>query len=253
MLNAFIVGIIVAGFVWWDFLLVFSFAFKSKKAAIRDCLRFEAKALHLISAAFFAYRGGFRLHIQNRVAEPLPDRFLIIANHQSILDIVMIMYNMPVKARARFVAKMELSYGVPLISTLLRRLGHALVRRKGDPLQAMRAVEKFAHRCKADGNCPAIFPEGTRSRTGELGTFHSAGVRKILEVEKLPILVIAVDGGWRVASLKDFFRKFGTTPYYMRYVALLPAPQDKRQTLEAIEESRTLIASALADLRKNYP
>lgn len=244
MRNAFIVFVIVAGFIWWDFLLLLSFVFKPRARAMRDAQEFEDKAISLIFSAFYAY-GGFRPIIENRIREALPPRFLILANHQSLLDIPVIMHHMPVAAHARFIAKKELEQGVPLISTLLRIQGHCLVQRKGDPMHAMQAVAEFSRRSPRDGTCPAIFPEGTRSRTGQLGPFHSAGVRKYMEGEKLPVVVASVEGGWQTASLKDFFARFGSVPYRLRYLALLPAPRDKRETLATIARARELIAEDL--------
>ncbi|MFA6008285.1 MAG: lysophospholipid acyltransferase family protein, partial [Candidatus Shapirobacteria bacterium] len=182
---------------------------------------------------------------ENLLGGSLPERFIVVSNHQSLLDIPIIMHLLPKGRRARFVAKQELAWGIPLISLLLRSSGHCLVRRKGDALQAVRSVSAMSRRCKREGTIPAIFPEGTRSRTGELGEFHSAGFRKILEVEPLPVLVVAVEGGYQVAKLGDFFRCFGKTPYSARFLTLLPAPKNKKEALATLEKSRTLIEDSL--------
>ena len=175
---------------------------------------------------------------------------MIISNHQSLLDIPIIMEILPKGVRARFVAKKELAWGIPLISMLLRTSGHCLVKRKGDALQAMRTVTTMARRCKADGTIPVVFPEGTRSRTGFLGVFHSAGFRKIQEIDALPTLVVAVDGGWKVAKLRDFFRNFGKTEYSARFLALLPASANKKESLSVLDKSRELIEKSLEETRE---
>ena len=151
--------------------------------------------------------------------------------------------------RGRFVAKKELAWGIPLISLLLRTAGHGLVRRKGDALHAMKSIDEMSRRCVREGNIPVIFPEGHRSHSGELGDFHSAGYRKILEAERLPILVAALEGGRYVRTLKDFFRNFGKAPYSVRFVGLLPPPTSKKEALKSLEDSRTLIEGALRDMR----
>lgn len=104
------------------------------------------------------------------------------------------------------VAKRELGDGIPFVSLLLRSQGHALVRRRGKSSQAMRSIRRFARRCEREGTCPVIFPEGTRSRDGEVGDFHTAGVRKILGEARLPIVVAVVEGGWRLASITGLMR-----------------------------------------------
>ena len=249
MRNAFIVMLILAGFSWYDLRYTITRALKPRARAMAECLKYEQRAIALIFAAFSAYR-GFRPVVRNRIGESLPERYLVIANHQSLIDIPIIMHHMPGPAPGRFVAKKELGYGIPLVSKMLRTSGHCLVSRHGDPMQAMKSITAYARRSRKDGTIPVLFPEGTRSRTGELGTFHSAGFRKILEAEKLPIVVASVEGGWQAARLKEFFRSFGESTYHLDYLALLPAPKDKREALAALAESRRLIAESLDRLRK---
>jgi 1-acyl-sn-glycerol-3-phosphate acyltransferase len=175
-----------------------------------------------------SFYGGFRPRVESRLGEALPERFMVVSNHQSLLDIVVIMRTLPPWAKARFVAKRELGYGIPLISLILRVSGHSLVRRKGDALEAMRKVTRMAKRCRREGTIPVIFPEGTRSRTGALGRFHSAGYRKILEVEPIPILVAAMEG-MEDSEYQDFLFNFGNIPFTASYLALLPAPHSKKK------------------------
>jgi len=251
-MNVVIVAVLLIAFFFWEIPLLLTIIFSSKETIKRRTLFFEDKAIGSIISLFHTYR-GFAVQFENRIGQPLPERYVVVSNHQSLLDIPIIMDLLPDGGRARFVAKQELAWGIPLISLLLRTSGHCLVRRKGDALQAVRSVRAMAQRCKAEGTIPAIFPEGTRSRTGALGIFHSAGYRKILEVEPLPILVIAVEGGWKVAKLRDFFRNFGKTAYSVRFLAVLPAPNGRKEALAMLEKSRALIAESLEESRGERP
>ncbi len=49
-----------------------------------------------------------------------------------------------------------------------------------------------------------VYPEGHRSRDGELGEFESAGIRTLLGGQRMPAYLIVADGAWRCRSLKDF-------------------------------------------------
>jgi 1-acyl-sn-glycerol-3-phosphate acyltransferase len=242
--NSIIIAVILTAYTFWEIQLLSFINFAPPKAAKRRALILEDKAIGIIFAMFRTYR-GFRVRFENLLKESLPERFIVVSNHQSLLDIPIIMHFLPKGRRARFVAKQELAWGIPFISLLLRSSGHCLVRRKGDALQAVRSVGAMSRRCKKEGTIPAIFPEGTRSRTGELGIFRSAGYRKILEGEPLPVLVVAVEGGWKVAKLGDFFKRFGKTPYSARFLALLPAPRNKKEALASLEKSRDLIEKSL--------
>lgn len=243
-MNSIIIAVILTAYAFWEIQLLLFMILAPRKAAKGKTLILEDKAIGIIFTMFSAYR-GFRVRFENLLGESLPERFIVVSNHQSLLDIPIIMHLLPKGRRARFVAKQELAWGIPLISLLLRSSGHCLVRRKGDALQAIRSVSAMSRRCKRESTIPAIFPEGTRSRTGALGEFHSAGYRKILEVEPLPVLVVAVEGGWQVAKLGDFFRRFGKTPYSARFLALLPAPRSKKEALATLGKSRELIAKSL--------
>jgi len=247
-MNILIVVVLLSVFLYWEVLLLLNFAFFPRERIRNRILFYEDKAIRAIILMFSTYR-GFRAGVESALDVEIPDRYIVVANHQSLIDIPILMTTLPHGKKARFVAKRELAWGIPLISLLLRTAGHALVKRKGDALHAMKSVTRMARRCAREGTVPVIFPEGTRSRTGELGTFHSAGYRKILEIERLPILVIALEGGWTVITLRDFFRNFGKLPYTVRIVDLIPAPANKKEALAALERSRNSIDAALKMMR----
>ncbi|MCE5256215.1 MAG: 1-acyl-sn-glycerol-3-phosphate acyltransferase [Spirochaetaceae bacterium] len=249
IITTLVIIIILICFVWLDFVLKVFYALAPRGVAYKLGLRYEDKAIHLIFSLLGTYR-GLRINFESKLETPLPSRFLIVSNHQSLFDIPVLMDVLPKGVKARFVAKKSLSRGIPLISLILRRLGHSLVRQNGDSFHAIESIGQMARRCRAEGTVPVIFPEGHRSHTGALGTFHSAGYRKILEVDALPILVVGIDGGWKYAKLKDFFKGFGDEPYTVRFIKLLPKPENKQQARESLIVSRQLIEDALKDIRE---
>jgi 1-acyl-sn-glycerol-3-phosphate acyltransferase len=180
-------------------------------------------------AAFFT---GFRLEVDPWRGPPLPDRFLLVTNHQSMVDIPLLMWAFP-RHDLRFVAKRELARRLPYISLSLRVGGHAVISRTSDFRAGARAMARLAD-LSARGISPAVFPEGTRSRTGEIGRFNSGAVRIILERAPLPVLSAAVDGGWRIGKLKGLAANFTRTRYRIRPLALHPAPRGKREILETL-------------------
>jgi 1-acyl-sn-glycerol-3-phosphate acyltransferase len=125
-------------------------------------------------------------------AAELPDRFLLITNHQSLADIAILVCAFPGRD-LKYAAKKELKYGIPSVSVGLRLGNHAFVNRRGGFSETMRSLNRLLNQ-PGDHICPVVFPEGTRSRTGRLGRFHSAGVRYILEHSDLPVVSAAVEG-----------------------------------------------------------
>ncbi len=246
MLNALIVTVIILVFSFYEVLIRFNRVFRRRRS-LEITERLGRRAVSRIFRLFQVY-AGFRIGFENRSGEPLPERFLLLANHQSLLDIPITM-GLLRSRRLRFVAKRELGLGIPLVSVLLRTEGHALIRRTGDAMRAMTTIDAFAKRCRSDNTCPVIFPEGTRSRDGEIGPFHTAGVRRVFEEESLPIVVAAIEGGWRVARFGDLISNLKGASYCMRLISVLPPPKGKKETLEAVQKARELVIAAIKDMR----
>ncbi|HET7838830.1 MAG TPA: lysophospholipid acyltransferase family protein [Rectinemataceae bacterium] len=246
MLNAIIIAVIVFVFIYYDALIRFNRVFRRKRA-LEITEVYGARTVERIFRLFQVY-AGFRIEFEDRSGTPLPERFLLVANHQSLLDIPITM-GLLRSRRLRFVAKRELGKGIPLVSVLLNTVGHALINRKGDAMRAMTTIDGFAKRCRRDGTCPVIFPEGTRSRTGEVGPFHTAGVRRLFEEESLPVVVAAIEGGWRVAKFRDLIANLSGGSYCLRLIAVLPPPKGKKETLEAVQKARELCVAAIRDMR----
>ena len=99
---------------------------------------------HRIFSIFSAYL-NFHFRGDYSLVPRLPEQYLLISNHQSILDIVVFMNYLGGK-RVRFVAKKELADYVPLVSVMLKSDEHCIVQRTGSPSQAMQAMDAFARR-----------------------------------------------------------------------------------------------------------
>lgn len=136
--------------------------------------------------------------------------YAVISNHQSLLDIVMIggllFTNFP-----KYVAKTELSRGIPSISLNLRWGGNARIDRK-DRSQAFRAIKHMATTAQDRSVSVVIFPEGTRSRDGRLKEFKRGGTAMMLAAaDRLPVIPTAISGSWRLAEHNMFPVPFGQT------------------------------------------
>jgi 1-acyl-sn-glycerol-3-phosphate acyltransferase len=187
---------------------------------------------------------GFRIFDEPYDRAALPEQFLVISNHQSILDIPLFMCYF--KGRdMRFVAKAELGRHVPAVSEMLRTEGHCIIPRENNMRLAMRRLDKFAHQVVERRQMPVIFPEGHRSRDGKLGQFSSAGVRRILDISPMPVVLCALDGGYRIGTLMDVFRNIKHGSYRIKVLKIYPAPQNKQDQLHILDESRALIQNQL--------
>ena len=127
----------------------------------------------------------WRLDIQGRWPEGGP--FVVVANHQSILDILMLA-RLP--REMKWVAKESL-FKVPVAGWMLRMAGDIAIRR-GDAESGGEALAR-AKAYLARGMSVMIFPEGTRSAKGTLLPFKSGAFRLAIDAG-VPVLPIAVHG-----------------------------------------------------------
>ncbi len=114
--------------------------------------------------------------------------YIIIPNHQSYYDIFVVYgwLGMDIK----WIMKKELKK-IPGIGFGSQKVGHIFLDRSNSRV----AVESLneAKRKLVKGISVVIFPEGTRSQTGELGTFKRGAFKLAHELE-LPILPITIKG-----------------------------------------------------------
>jgi 1-acyl-sn-glycerol-3-phosphate acyltransferase len=164
---------------------------------------------------------------------------MIVANHVSHLDAPVLLQALGIDYRA--VAKKEV-FHFPVLGSVLRRAGFIEVDR-ADRTQATRAIARAVAALQA-GACFVIFPEGTRSRTGELGPFKKGGF--VVAMDAASRIVPVVLRGTRVLMPRGGFR---IRPCIVTVQVLDPIPAssysyDDRDAL--IGEVRRRMAAALA-------
>ena len=122
-----------------------------------------------------------------------PNRsYVFAANHQSIYDIPIIFAALPFQLR--IVAKESLGR-IPFMGWHLHRAGHLLVDRRNPGADI---VQKMA-RLVREGSSLIVFPEGTRSVSGELGRFKK-GSFLVAMGSQLPIVPVTITGSRHVMS-----------------------------------------------------
>ena len=132
---------------------------------------------------------------------PRDQPVLYVSNHSSMFDIWALSATLP--GSVRFVAKQEL-FQIPLLGRAMRAAGHIPIDRAARK-QAFAAYDEAARMIRAGASTPVVFPEGTRSRTGELLPFKNApfGLAIAAQVPIVPVYVhhtfeILPKGAWRL-------------------------------------------------------
>ena len=98
-----------------------------------------------------------------------------------------------------------------------------------------------------DGQCLGVFPEGTRSRTGELGKAE-AGVALIAAMSKAPVLPAAIINTNKIFSSEKFFPRL--TVVYGRPMKFEGSTKDKAALEKFSQSIMDEIAMLLETVKK---
>ena len=164
---------------------------------------------------------------------------IIAANHVSLWDPPVI--GSAISRNISFMAKEEL-FAIPVFNWAITKLGTFPVRRNTADRNAIRtALNKLA-----DGQVVGLFPEGTRSKDGELGT-PEPGIALIAAKAGVPIIPTAVIGTNQFCKNGHIFPCFQVR--FGKPVLIPPGRADK-DTLEQISgKIMTEIASQLEQVK----
>jgi len=130
-----------------------------------------------------------------RGLEKIPQNrpIIIVSNHQSTLDIPAIVIAFR-KNHPKFISKVELGKGIPSISYNLRHGGSVLIDRQ-NPRQSVKDILLLGKHIEATNYAACIFPEGTRSKDGNIKPFMPAGIASLIKTSPSAIIVpFAIDG-----------------------------------------------------------
>ena len=129
----------------------------------------------------------WKLKIEGREKAAGGGPFIIISNHQSILDILFINC---LCYRLKWVSKIE-NMKIPFLGWYLRMADYIVINR-GDQESKEKMMEK-SMRSLRQGTSVMMFPEGTRSVDGEVGFFKRGAFQMAIDAG-VPILPVVLDG-----------------------------------------------------------
>jgi 1-acyl-sn-glycerol-3-phosphate acyltransferase len=163
---------------------------------------------------------------------------IFMANHQSDFDILISLAYIP--AQFRWIAKKEL-FAIPIFGAAMRSAGYIEIDRSNHE-KAMQSIDEAALRIRS-GKSIMTFPEGTRSRDGEIkafkqGTFHLA------IKSGAPIVPVSIIGSGRIMPK----RSLRIRPGQIKMVIGKPVEVKNYD----IENRRELIAEVRKEIITNY-
>jgi 1-acyl-sn-glycerol-3-phosphate acyltransferase len=173
--------------------------------------------------------------------ENIPGRgkLIIAANHQSYLDPPIIGACIP--REIHYMAKAEL-FRKPVLGKLIRRWNSIPVKRSGQDFASLKAATGIL---KRDGAL-LVFPEGTRSRTGEFlqPTGGLGFLAAVSGADVLPVFVSGTRGAWR-----RVLRRTGIKVIIGKPIHLDPKDVEHSTAKQKYQAMSNRIMQAIADLK----
>ena len=143
----------------------------------------------------------YRFENLNSIPKKVP--LIVVANHQSMYDIIAIIWYMR-RYHCKFVSKKELGSGIPSVSYNLRHGGSVLIDRK-DPKQAIPTIKGLSEYIEKNTRSAVIFPEGTRSKTGKPKEFAQSGLKILCKYAPSAYVVpISINNSWKMVRFGAF-------------------------------------------------
>ena len=173
--------------------------------------------------------------------EKLPEGspVLFVGNHRSGFDPIVTMRILR-KYKIVYISKPEV-FDYPALGKIMHRCRYMAIDRE-NPRNAMKTICRAAELLGEGGVSVGVYPEGTRSKSGEILPFHN-GVFKIAQKADVPIAVIALSGTEKV--YKNPLRK---NKVKLIVADVISADEVRKTgTYEIGERVRTALEAALSE------
>ena len=142
--------------------------------------------------------GNVRIDVYGAENIPKENGFMFFPNHQGLFDVLLICDTH--KNPTSFVIRNDLA-NVPLLKQTIKALDAKAIDR-GDPRQGMQIIKEMTEGIKQGRNY-IIFPEGTRSKNGNVPGNFKGGSFKSAYKAKAPIVPVALIDSFKPFDIKD--------------------------------------------------
>ena len=232
-------------------IVVLTFFFLLSLVALVVCFPFDKprRVVHELSR-WLCYSWWYAPFTWRRKIEGLENvdkkkPYVIVINHNSMVDIISLYF---VPLNFRWVSKQEV-FRIPYIGPMLWMHGDIAIQR-GRATESMKKVINDGKMWIERGVSVAIFPEGTRSKTGEIQRFKG-GAFALAKEAGVEILPVVMDGTTKIFRPKSCWFNW---KHRLTVKVLPPISAEKVATTEPSEMAREvqeLMTEALAEIRKS--
>ena len=160
------------------------------------------------------------IHVTGFSKVPKGKPVLFVGNHRSRFDPI-VTWRVFRAWKPAFISKPS-NFKVPIFGRIIRKCCFMAIDRE-NPRAALETINNAAGLLARGQNSVGVYPEGTRSKNGDLLPFHN-GVFKIAQKANADIVVLAVRGTEKVAKNYPFRR----TDIYLDVLSVIPAEDTVR-------------------------
>ena len=166
------------------------------------------------------------VHVSGMEKIPKDTKVLFVSNHHSNFDPIVTWYALK-KWKIAFVSKPS-NFKIPFFGRIIRKCCFMPIDRE-NPRNAIVTINKAAKLLKKQEVSIGIYPEGTRSKNGQLLPFHN-GVFKIAQKAEAAMVVLCVTGTEKISKQTPFRR----TDVYLDVLEVFSAQGIKETKTEMI-------------------
>jgi len=208
--------------------IVLILAWLNMRKPIRALQQYWAKSVFLIM--------GMRFRIEGLENLDRKKKYILVANHASLFDIVAIVSFFPEVSWFGH----ERLLKVPLFNKILKMTDYVPFR---DPTyrNTKQMIQQLMEKSKA--RSVAIFPEGTRTLNGKINVFYK-GFIYLFRTSQIPILPVTLNGFYRLKPKNRAYIDFGSRLSVVIHKPINKEELENMSDNEIIETVKAVIVSA---------
>lgn len=194
----------------------------------------------LLNAASVIGLKVMRVKVHVSGAEKLPhgQKLLFVGNHRSNFDPIITWYALR-DWKISYISKSG-NFKIPIFGRIIRRCCFMAIDRES-PRKAINTINQASELLKAQEVSVGVYPEGTRSKNGELLPFHN-GVLRIAQKANASIAVVVLKGTEKIHKNYPFHRTY----VEMTIAEVIPSEQvSSTRSAELGDKVRNIIENNL--------
>ena len=240
-----ILGVMLGIFLCYVLFLFICSLFVNPKKEYGEHSRFYRFLLHQASALALKI---MRIRVHTEGIDKIPKgtkNLLFVSNHRSNFDPI-ITWVVLKEWQITFVSKAS-NFKIPIFGRFIRKCCFMAIDRE-NPRNALKTIGKAADLLRKGEVSIGIYPEGTRSKSGELQSFHN-GVFKIAQKADAAIVVLSIENTEQIHQNYPFHH----TDIYLKVLDVIsPETVKATKTAGLGDDIRNLLERQLSKGNDSY-